>query len=896
MTIGNTTIERNESAPSHSNAEFPSRLPLFLNINHLKTATIHYITPTQTIDIEQFSLQGHLYDGVWLVDNYDLKAEFGQINGSGIVDTSSIGLTFAVNHFSPFIDLPDWSADISVDGQIFLSSDQQNLSLNNIKGEWMDKIMSGRWDIKQSGGNLNWEGYIDLNENHLSSEGHLGDTPEISWLIYAPDLQRLIPNAKGHFFSDGLLSSEALTANVDIDQFSWGRFEVMNLEAHLNGTESDHHLQANGFLNAIPLSVDYKGTQVFERIEGAITAAKIRAVPLKSPVNVLLSAETQRISRACFENKTHSACLDYEAEGEEWTFNVNAQNLSLESFNTFLPADFSVAGNASFDIGIERAQDGQFLGKAEAQVLEGEWEWVDKAGRQYNFPITTLNASLNGVDEVSGHLFLEMSEHNSLDGQININFDNAERWWDAPVEGLFTIIAADLDAIEFIAPSIEVLTGQVIGSFVMGGTLTSPVLVESHAVLNQVNIPLFEPNTALFVETLNLEGLPDEVIRLDGSGQMGEGHFTVEGVIDLSDKRPKVSIAINGDKLMLIDTDEYHIVASVDMQYNSSAVNGAILRGNVSVDEATIALNDRASARRLSDDVTITNTHATPVLEDDNTLLSTFLTIDIPNEVPFSGFGLNAKFTGQLKVVNQPSQDYTKANGRLNISAGEYKAFGRTFVIQTGDIFYNGGPIRNPTVDIRADRLVEVKQAPQPVTTSADDADEGASHHTPQPRADAETVLVGLALKGPLRQPHISFYSEPPMNDGDIVSYLFIGRPQDQASAAQAELLFQAVSELMPFAGTGHLGEKFGLDELGLTHLSPMEDVSDSFLENTALVVGKQISDRLYIRYIRGLSNTIDTVASDFQIRLFLGKHFTLEGNADSNGYGGDIVFSIDRP
>ena len=868
-------------------------LPLQLEINHIQGSDIHYVTNKHTHDISDLLIEGHFDSGIWYIDDFSIMSSIAQASGTAIVESRSLGLTFSVEHFDPFTTIENWYADTRFSGHLFISSQSKHLELSKIQGTWMDKNVQGHFRARNEENTISWDGFIDVNENHFSSEGRISDVTELSWLAYAPNLGSLLPNAEGHFFSEGILSESLLMANFDIDKFQWGRFEIANFNGELEGSNLEHTFHSAGEINGQDISFTYQGSAFFNETIGMITNASINSLSLVEPVDILFTQERRKISRASLADDTTVLNLDFDQDASEWVLNIDAKELSLEILEPFLPSRHYLMGTANFDISVERNIRGQLSGYANMGVENGEWEWSDEFGRQYDFPLESLELDLRGTDDLIAHLTVDLSDQNSIDGQLVIDAQNSEDWRDAPIEGIVTVIAADLDAVRFIAPSLELLSGQVVASFELGGTLMAPDLLESHAVLNDVSIPLTDTNTVVYLEEMILEGLPDEVIHLEGKGLMGDGVFNVNGVIDLTQKKPRAAIKIQGNELLLINTSEYQIYASPDLKFNHT-VNGSTLYGKVQINRGSITLDDRASARRLSDDVVIINR---PKSDDDTNTspvgFSTHIALEINNPIAFSGFGLTSNIVGSLRLDSDPSQDYTKADGRVSLLDGEYKAFGKTFTVRTGDIIYNGGPARNPVVDIRAERSVTVVSTQTTLGTA--DGLEDSSPAIPS-SSETKSILVGLALKGPLRQPHISFYSEPTMTDGDIVSYLFIGRPQDQASGAQADVLFQAVSELMPFTGSSALGEKFGLDELSLTQLSSNDGASDSLLDTTALVVGKRLSNRLYVRYIRGLSNTIDTVTSDFQVRLFLGKHFTLEGNADSNGYGGDLIYSIDRP
>jgi len=59
--------------------------------------------------------------------------------------------------------------------------------------------------------------------------------------------------------------------------------------------------------------------------------------------------------------------------------------------------------------------------------------------------------------------------------------------------------------------------------------------------------------------------------------------------------------------------------------------------------------------------------------------------------------------------------------------------------------------------------------------------------------------------------------------------------------------------------------------------------------EHSSLVLGKKISPRLYINYVIGLLNAVNT----FRIRYKLGKHWIVQGTANTQDTGADLIYSI---
>jgi len=142
---------------------------------------------------------------------------------------------------------------------------------------------------------------------------------------------------------------------------------------------------------------------------------------------------------------------------------------------------------------------------------------------------------------------------------------------------------------------------------------------------------------------------------------------------------------------------------------------------------------------------------------------------------------------------------------------------------------------------------------------------------------------VGVNLRGTLRKPELSFFSNPPMSQNEIMSYLLTGHAPssngDQSALAGAALLM-GMQQGQQFAGD--IGKKFALDE---AYLETGEQAGEA-----AFVAGKYLSPKLYISYAAGLFENTNT----FRARYSLTGHWTLQG--ESGRYDStDLLYWFER-
>jgi translocation and assembly module TamB len=124
------------------------------------------------------------------------------------------------------------------------------------------------------------------------------------------------------------------------------------------------------------------------------------------------------------------------------------------------------------------------------------------------------------------------------------------------------------------------------------------------------------------------------------------------------------------------------------------------------------------------------------------------------------------------------------------------------------------------------------------------------------------------------------------MDQGDVLSYLVLGRPLNQASSSEGASLYKAAAALGAAGGnklTSFLAQKFGLQELSVeTGATPQE---------ASLVLGTYLAPKVYVRYVQDLANQTATI----RIRYELSRRWTLETESSATGAGVDILFNIER-
>jgi translocation and assembly module TamB len=159
-----------------------------------------------------------------------------------------------------------------------------------------------------------------------------------------------------------------------------------------------------------------------------------------------------------------------------------------------------------------------------------------------------------------------------------------------------------------------------------------------------------------------------------------------------------------------------------------------------------------------------------------------------------------------------------RAEGTISSVNATFQAYGQRLQVAEGTVIFNG-PIDNPTLQVRAWR----RNMP---------------------------VEVGVQVNGTVQDPRVQLVSEPPVTEGEKLSWLVLGHAPNEATGGDAAMLQAAAGALFGRGNapspTQRIAKTFGLDEITLR--------SSSTLPSQVVAVGKRLSDRVYISYEQAVS------------------------------------------
>ncbi len=335
----------------------------------------------------------------------------------------------------------------------------------------------------------------------------------------------------------------------------------------------------------------------------------------------------------------------------------------------------------------------------------------------------------------------------------------------------------------------------------------------------------------------------------DVSFASGDGRFAVAGTLPLAAlsrtagqtaTRP-AHLTWHAERFRATNRPDLFLVVSGDGTVGLSEGRLA-LAGEVRVDEGRIDFQ-RTPGTTLSSDVVIVGK---PRREERRTFedlpLALDLRVDLGRRLRIAGQGLRATLQGDVRLTTGPTRTL-QARGTLQMVDGTYLAFGQQLTIDRGHLTFDG-PLDNPALDIVALR----KNLP---------------------------VEAGVQLSGTAKLPQVQLTSNPPVSEGEKLSWLVLGQGLDRSSGADLAALQAAAGALFGSGGAGfgtRIAQRMGLDDLSLRSSGD----GTGGVPGQVLTLSKRLTDRIYVTFEQGLQ----AVNSALRVDYTLTRSLTLRARA----------------
>ncbi|SNB46795.1 translocation/assembly module TamB domain-containing protein [Geobacter sp. DSM 9736] len=352
-----------------------------------------------------------------------------------------------------------------------------------------------------------------------------------------------------------------------------------------------------------------------------------------------------------------------------------------------------------------------------------------------------------------------------------------------------------------------------------------------------------------------LEGAGE--IRL-GKGQVADYRFT-----------------LSGERFQAVNLPGMSGTVTPRLEISGTPARAAVT-GNVLIPDLRITGETTGSPVEPSSDVVILD--APPNEQSGRTSVALRVGIRLGDRVIVKAKGIDARLEGGLDLTGEDLERIS-SRGEIKVVEGRYKAYGLDLEIVRGRIFYAGGPLAQPTLDILALRTLE-------------------------------DVKAGVTVAGSVAAPVVKLYSEPAMPDVDILAYMVLGHPLGQSSGEQAGLVSRAAAALLSAGQSVALQDqvksRLGLSTIEIQTGEQQKGYMGGYrrvavappgsapaeagaISDTTVLLGKYLTPRLYVSYGRSLF----TGTNIFRLRYDISRKWQIETQAGAES-GADLFYKID--
>ena len=510
--------------------------------------------------------------------------------------------------------------------------------------------------------------------------------------------------------------------------------------------------------------------------------------------------------------------------------------------------------------------------------------------------LTDLEIKLVAVqDQVAATLVAKGEKFGLLNGAGSFAVQRAGSLWQlARARPIALEASADVASVSWLGPLIDPalqLTGNLRGELKVTGTGDAP---RATGVLRGTALTAAWPDEGFrlsngevvidFVD--NRAKLSQFSFRADPSVRPREGRIdfanlkstpgTLTGSGDLALADGKGVFKFKADKLALIQRANRWLMLSGEVVANT-AWDAVSVTGKLRADAGYFELAG-AAPPRLSDDVVIRG--RAPVA-DKAVRFSVDIDVDLGNQLYFNGRGLNTRLAGGLRLRAEP-KSALRVLGSVSASSGTFDAYGQYLTIERGILNFQG-PIETAGLNVLALRK-------------------------------GLAVEAGVEISGTVADPRVRLVSEPNVPDTEKLSWIVVGRGQDQAGSSDSALLLSAATAILGGSSDSlprQIAQGLGFDQLtvssgslggnqsslptttaaGSTASSAGGTNSTANLSAQIVTLGKRLSANAYVSYEQSLAGASSVVKLTYN----LSRRVSVVGRAGTdNSIDLSYTFSFD--
>jgi translocation and assembly module TamB len=754
-------------------------------------------------------------------------------------------------------------------------------------------------------------------DSQFSIGGTISKQLALDWQLISPDLSQLAPAARGKLRAKGHLGGQlklpeltlllrgkklayqdfqvaSITADVDLDPQGKRRSQLLVKATDINvATQAFHSLNIQGsgipLQHQLSLAVKAPKHSLNLEVDGAwkktawrgeirraqLTDTLIGHWEMIKPTPLALSRNSMDLAPWCWQQQAAQLCLGGSwQQGEAWQASFDMTDFPLAMFASLLPEKTTLEGTIAGKARVRGEAHQLMQAQVRLSASAGRLIQVTPEGQTLIFPHHGLQAKIHlGREEGEGSFRLLLAEPSAAPISVSLRLPPAPLDLTAldqlPLDGRISMAFGDLAFLGTLLPALQAVRGQFRVDLRVGGNIAEPQLL-GQVVLQKGGAQV--PNLGLDLTGIQLQVNAGEAgrVTLRGEVHSGQGQLILDGQgrLDPAADWP-ANLTISGERFKAMGTPEATVFISPDLQIKIEKA-GIHVKGKMVIPEATLVVKgiETRGGVPVSKDVVIISKKNKAVEKEKSIPIYAQVEIILGDKITVQAFGFKGGVAGSLLVTETPGKP-TRGSGVIHVAQkgkdqyqNQYQAYGQQLELRRGQVIF-AGPIDNPQLNIEAVR-----------------------------RIDSDNVVVGVRIQGSASAPISTLFSEPPMNESNILAYLVLGRPLTDSSGGDNNQLLANAATSLGLAGGGFLaqsliGKKLGLD-VGVETINPGNTGNT---QSSAFMIGKYLSPRLYIGYGVGILQQFNV----FRIRYTLFKHLTVQAETGGIQTGADLFYDLER-
>ncbi len=766
------------------------------------------------------------------------------------------------------------------------------VDVDRLRGRLRGQSLNASGALRRNGAGFDFQRVaVDLGSTHARLDGSIAKEIALKWTLTSPDLAKTLAGASGRVNSTGsfagtaeafavkchidaddlgftgfsvkkingdldldLMDRTAASATVVASGIAWSDYKVDTVELNLSGTTQQHDWTITGRVVDTQMTLGGRGRYAAHLWTTTLDTWSLDDpegphLKLAAPAAFSLGIDRIALTSACLAAGDERFCTAGTLTPQgSWKLTASASRMPLKALGRGLPGRPEFDGLLALKLDASGEPGSPWTGSARADLSGADFQYRVRRGQREKLTLGEAHAEvLAQPDHFSGSVSVHATATTFLEANATLTRLPERALGDQILAGALRAEIHELGLIPQFVTDIDHVDGVMQTNFTLGGTPHTPDL-NGNLSIDAKAIDLYQLNLQLRDTALAAQ-LRGNSLTLDATTHAGDGDAAVKGRLAWTEGQPKGEMTLKGNKLRLVNVPEIRIVASPDIRMR---VDGRRIDidGEVKVPYARIAPLELTDAVLASSDEVIVGAPVIP--PEQRFQVYSRLALTLGNDVRIDTRGLVGKLSGSVTSTASPDDPGTGV-GELKVDEGKYTVLARRLDIERGRLVFNGGPLANPGVDIRA-----IRRLPD--------------------------IVVGANVRGTLREPTLSFFSEPSVTQSQIVSLLVGGGTLESLQSNQAQQAGASRNALLAQGGAilaSEIGAKFRIADVS---------VESNDQNDTSLVLGRFLSPRLYVSYGVSLTESINTL----KLQYTLGDRWTIRTES-GEAMSADIVFTIEH-